>query len=106
MLKLFDNEISDIATERSFRELTKFINTQPFLLGQWRHMEVVIPGARTNYKVEHKLDFTPQDFILTYQSVNGALTINYANITNRYLDFTTTGAITIRFFVGRYVAGG
>lgn len=105
MLRLFESDITDVPIQRSFREVINFVNTQPFLLGEWRHMEVIIPGARTNYKVEHQLSFTPKDLILTYQSVNGALTINYANITNTYLDFTSTGGLTIRFFVGRYTGG-
>lgn len=102
MLKLFEGDIEDLPTERSFRELLKFVNTQPFLKGTWRRMEIVIDGAKTNYKVEHQLGVLVTDFILTYESVGGALTVNYANFTDTYLDFTTSSAVTIRFFVGRY----
>ena len=105
MLKLFEGEIQDVPTERSFRELLKFINFQPFLKGTWRHLEIVIDGAKTNYKVEHQLGVLVTDIIVTYQSVNGALTINYANITDTYLDFTTSTAVTIRCFVGKYSEG-
>jgi len=101
MLKLYEGDIDDLATERSFRDLLKYLNANPFVTGEWRHMEISISGAQTNYKVEHKLGFLPKDVFLTYQSASG-LTINYANITADYLDFTTTGSVTFRLIVGRY----
>ena len=102
MLKLFEGDIEDVATERSFRELLKFVNAQIFLKGTYRHMEIEVPGARTNYKVEHKLGFTPNDAIITWQTGAGALTVNYASFDSTYMDFTTTGAVTFRIIVGKY----
>jgi len=101
-LESLESNVSDLFTQRAFRTVENYLNTQSFLQGEWRHQEVIITAAVTNLKIEHKLAFTPKDFILTWKSGAGTLTVNYDNFTGTVIDFTTTAAMTIRFFVGKH----
>ncbi len=57
-------------------------------------------GAST-YTVKHKLGFTPVDFIITYKTGVGNVTINHALCTKEEISFTTTGACEFRLLYGK-----
>jgi hypothetical protein len=95
-------EIADSIVRENFQRLTRYINNQKILKGQFNHIELSFSGAVTNFRYPHHLGFVPKDVIQTRQTGSGTLTWNYARFDETYLDITTTGAVDVRAFVGRY----
>ena len=95
-------EIEDRFIRESLQYLFEFLNEQPLLRGQWEQFEFTFDNAVTNEKVNHNLGFTPKDIIITKESTAGAVTFNFDQFTDQLFDITTSGAVTIRFFGGRY----
>jgi hypothetical protein len=88
---------------RNFQLLQDQFNSKEALLkGEWRFFIISIPSALTNFKYKHNLTFTPTDIIQTSVIGVGVITFNYDKFDKENLDITTTGACTVRAFVGRY----
>jgi hypothetical protein len=102
MLKLFNNEITDPFIKENFERLTKIINNQPLMRGEWEFFEVSFPAAVTNFKFKHNLGFKPRDVIETSKIGAGSITFNYSAFDATNIDITTSGALTVRFFAGSY----
>jgi hypothetical protein len=102
MISLFRKEIEGEFEQENFKRLQDNINASPFEKGQFKFFEISVNGAVTNYKHKHNLSFVPKDIITLHVSPAVTLTWNYANFDRTNLDFTTSGATTIRAFVGRY----
>lgn len=106
MIKLLVKEIEDERSRENFKRLQKELTVdQVILKGQWKFFEIVFDGAVTNFKVKHLLNFVPKDVIQTSLIGAGALTWNYTLFDRVNLDITTTGACTVRAFVGAYLEG-
>ena len=73
--------------------------------GEWKFFEIVFTQAVTGYKHPHSLGFIPRDIIQTSLKGAGALTWNYNRFDLTNLNITTTGACTVRAFVGSYSEG-
>lgn len=78
--------------------------TDNLLMGRFEgaHVEYVIEGAVTNLRLPHGLNFQPKDIIETSRTGAGSLTWNYALFDREEIDITTTGAVTVRAFIGVY----
>lgn len=70
--------------------------------GEWKFFEIVFTKAVTNFKYPHSLGFMPKDIIQTSLKGAGTLTWNYNLFTQTDLNITTSGACTVRAFVGSY----
>ena len=102
MIKLFLEEIQDEFVRENFQHLANFINEFPFEKGAFKFFKIDIPTAVTNYQYPHNLGYLPKDVIQTYSLNPVTITWNYDKFTNTFLDITTSGATSIRAFIGRY----
>ena len=94
--------IKDQYTREGFQYLYDYLQAQPLLQGEFQHFELTFDNAVTNEKVTHSLGFSPSDIIITSSIGAGAVTFNYDEFTETTLDITTSGAVVVRFFGGRY----
>ena len=102
MIDLFINEISDPPTRENFRRIFEAFKTKVFLKGDWRFVEIPFLGAVTNFKFPHGLSFIPKDVIQTSKTGAGSITFNYSSFDRTNISITTTGACTVRAFIGSY----
>jgi hypothetical protein len=99
-------EIDDAVVRENFERVKADVESHPFLRGSWRFIELEFTGAVTNYQHPHSLGFIPQDVIQTSLIGAGSLTWNYSSFSRSHLNITTTGACTVRAFVGSYYERG
>ncbi len=97
-------EIADLHIRRNFEALVSYFRDEQQLYG-FRQIDAEVTEAVSSYKVAHGLGYTPLDVIPTRLTGAGALTWNYADFTDQYVVFTTTGACRVRAFVGTYRSG-
>ncbi len=102
---LFINEIEDEKLQENFKRITEFFLSQRLLGAEFKHFKITFPNAVTNAKFRHNLGFRPLDIIQTSSIGPGVLTWNYDKFDANFLDVTTTGAVTVRAFVGSYQEG-
>ncbi|MCP3682930.1 MAG: hypothetical protein GY861_09590 [bacterium] len=67
-----------------------------------KHFEITFTQAETNFKYPHNLGFWPKDVLQTFITGAGAVTWNYGLFDGDDLDITTTGACTVRAFIGAF----
>lgn len=104
MIHLLVKETEDEVARENMKRLQKELGeTQKILKAEWKFFEISIDAAVTNFKVQHRLGFQPKDVIQTSSIGAGALTWNYSLFDKTNLDITTTGAVTVRAFVGSYI---
>jgi hypothetical protein len=99
LTSLVDRTIRD-----AFRTVQDFLNQNRQFEG-FRHLEIEIDGAVTNLKYPHLLGFQPKDVVVTSQTGAGQITWNYDKFDRELLDITTTGAVTVRVYVGTHKEG-
>lgn len=95
-------EITDEYVRKAFQQVKDYLDDQSILKGQFRHFEITTTAAVTNQTFKHNLGFTPEDVILTFIKGTGGVTWNYDSFDATNIDFTTTGAVTFRFYLGRH----
>ena len=78
--------------------------TESLLMGRFEgyHAEYVIDSAVTNLRIPHGLNFQPKDIIQTSSVGAGVVSWNYELFDREEIDITTTGAVTLRAFIGVY----
>lgn len=107
MIKLLVKETTDEITRENMKRLQRELTeTQVILKGEWKFFTISFLSAVTNFKYPHKFGFVPHDIIQTSLKGAGALTWNYDLFDNVNLNITTTGACTVRAFVGSYLESG
>lgn len=104
-LDLILKEIQDDYVRENFTRIRRFLEGKTFLKGTFKFFELEVTAAVTNQRHKHNLGFVPKDVIITSQIGAGALTINYSRFDIDFIDFTTTGAVAFRGFVGTYREG-
>jgi len=111
-IKLLLREFSDDKNlTKNFEKTQEFIDrvneyvTKQSQLLDFEHQEIVIDSAVTNKKIPHSRGVVPLDIIQTSLVGAGTLTWNYANFTKDTLDVSTTGACTVRAYIGTHKAG-
>lgn len=102
MIDLILKDVKDEYARENFFRIKRFLEGKTFLKGTFKFFEVEVTRAVTNQKYKHNLGFLPKDVLITSQIGAGALTINYSRIDVDFLDFTTTGAVTFRGYIGTY----
>lgn len=100
-----DPELNENIRE-NFRQLKILLKENPFLSGEFRHYEMVLPQAVTNAKFAHNFNFIPRDIIQTFLTEGVTLTWKYDHFDRTNLQFTASAACTVRFLAGRYENAG
>jgi hypothetical protein len=98
---LFDR-IKDEGVRESVQYLYEYLISIPLIQSKFEHFEIAVKKAETNLNIPHSLGFQPKDIVLTSSIGAGVVTFNYSQFTNKLINITTTGAVTIRFFGGTY----
>lgn len=102
MLKrLLINEMKDQYIQENFIRIQDFIKTAELLSSNFFFFSITVPGALTNYRFAHNLGFRPLDIIQT-SAIGGTVTWNYSLFDDEFLDLTTSAALTVRGFAGRF----
>ena len=104
-MTLFLREIADRYVRKNFEALRNEMRVFSLYRAKFKHFEIVIPQAVTNYRFPHRFGYRPKDILQTSLTGAGSLTWNYDRFDAEYLDITTTGACTVRAFVGSYEEG-
>ncbi len=97
------SEITDEKLRKILEDIISGVNSEPFISSQFKFIEINILKAETNYKVRHGLGFLPKDAIVTYKSGSGTYDVKYDLFTADHIVLSTTGPVSLRMFVGRYV---
>lgn len=95
-------DITDPYIRENFKRLSGFLQEFPFFRGEWEFFTINIGSSVTNLKLAHGLGFKPLDVIQTSKSGAGDITFNFDNFSETELDITTTGACSVRCFIGAY----
>lgn len=99
------DNIQDPYIRETFRLIDKYFRDTDFFNGEFKHYEIVLSKAVTDYQFSHNLGFVPKDVLTTFISGGATLTWKYDNFTRTYVQFTTSAATTIRCFIGRFDKG-
>lgn len=102
MIKFFLKDIEDDYVRENFRQLAEYLQNDVLRRGEWKFFELTFAAGVTNYRHRHGLGFKPKDVILTAVSNSEAAIFNYDEFSSEFLDITTSGACSIRFFAGSY----
>ena len=100
-------DVDDVYIRENFKRLTVFLQEFPLFRGEWAFFEKTFTAAVTDLDIAHGLGFTPKDVILTGVSGAGVtgfgiITFNFDEFDETNINVTTTGACTVRFFLGAY----
>lgn len=99
-LDLILKDIKDDYSRENFFRIKKFFDRQPILKGEWVFFEIEMTQAADDFDFPHNLPFRPKDVLLTAITSGASVIFNYEAFTNTNLNFTVSGACTIRFFAG------
>lgn len=95
-------DIKDQYTRETFKRLQDFLENFQLFKGNFKFFEFPFDKAVTDQIVPHGLKFIPTDIIETSQKGPGVLTWDFDKFDRDNLVVTTTGACTVRAFVGAY----
>lgn len=101
-MRLLLQGIKDLVLRENFKMVETSLNSEPLLRGNFKFFEITVESLVTNLRYQHRLGFRPLDVITTYVSDQESVIWNFSEFTDEFLDITTTGACTIRAFIGRY----
>lgn len=96
------DKIEDDYAKENFKRIGDFLLKFPFFRGEWKFFELVFTQAETNKRLPHGLGFKPTDIIETSITDGEAIIYNRSLFDKEYIDVTTTGACTVRCFIGAY----
>lgn len=103
-LKLYLNEINDPVIRENFFRLQLNNQQDSMRKSRFRFFTFSVPGAVSNLRIPHKLNYVPIDVIQL--SVTGVdtttVTWHYDSFDATFLEVSTDGACTVRAYVGRY----
>jgi hypothetical protein len=99
---LFSSEIDDPMTRRCFQSLEEGLRNEETLKFNFVKVDFTLDAAGTDIVVPHRLGFKPTDIIVTRQTGPGVVTWNYDAFTDKLLNVTTTGQVSVRALVGAY----
>jgi hypothetical protein len=100
MITLNLTGILDPKVRSALTQIQNEMNTQSILQVGFKHFDVTIPGAISNYEVPHNLGFTPTDIIVTW-ATGSSYMIQYEPSTSQSIYITTSGEANLRLLVGR-----
>lgn len=94
--------IKDPVIRDIVRQVVEQYRGNPLSRGQWRFYELVIQKAVAGYQYAHGLGFVPKDVLVSSQVGAGLATFAPASFDRTNIVLSTTGPVTVRFFLGRY----
>lgn len=100
MINLNLNGVDDVKIRDAFRAIQGVINGSQVVEAGLVMIPIEIKGAVTKMQVAHNLGYVPTDIIVS-RSIGATHTFNWELFTNEFLYITTTGAVSLRCFVGR-----
>ena len=100
--RLLINELKDEFVKENFTRIQDFIRFYDLLNSRMQFFTITVTQAVTNFKFVHNLGFTPSDLIQTFLTGPGTITWNYSLFDGTFLDLTTTDALVVRGFIGRF----
>lgn len=104
-MKLLITEIADKWVRENFKRLQDFLRDEPLLRGNFQFVEFTVSSAAT-HSVPHRLGFQPSEVIPLYVTPDTvSVTWKYDSFTRTTFSVTTTGACTIRAYIGRHQEG-
>lgn len=106
MLDLLLNQISDPAVRSNFLKIIEYVRDTSVLQGKFKFFEIQLTQSETGKLIPHGLGFKPKDVIQTYLTGSGSITWNYDDFTDTHLSVTSTDALVVRAFIGRFEETG
>lgn len=100
--ELIVKNVEDRWNRENFVRIQRFFSDFPLFRGEWKFFELEFASAVTAKEIPHGLDFVPLDIIQTRLLGPGSLTWEYALFDRTKLVVTTTGACSVRAFIGAY----
>lgn len=100
--ELIVKNIEDRWIRENFVRIQRFFSDFPLFRSDWKFFSLEFTSAVTQKEVPHGLDFTPTDIIQTRLLGPGVLTWEYDLFDRTKLVVTTTGACSVRAFIGAY----
>jgi hypothetical protein len=79
-----------------------FLNDNPLSTFEGTLFELTFTTCRTNVFFPNPLPFIPTDIIVTSSSEDGFVTFNTGLFNEQFLSVSSSGACTIRCFIGRF----
>jgi len=110
-IKLDLDRIPELPLRLNFEKLQDFIDrVNEFQVANsqfvgFEHRTLVVDKAETNLKVAHGLNEKPLDLVQTSIIGSGTITYNYDKFDQDTIDVTTSGPVTVRYYVGTQKAG-
>lgn len=101
-LDLRTENIEDLNTRDSFREVEEYLQVQDILQGQWRYFEVEYSVQQNSARFRHELNFVPRDIIVTCIEGDQRISWIYPDFDLEYIYLDVSGPVRIRGFVGKY----
>jgi len=107
MIRFFINEIKDTFAQQNFKVLLDYFRKQVWDKGNFQFFEYTFNAAVTAAELPHKLSFIPKDVIqLSVSKPDGvAVTWHFDDFDRTNVVISTTGACTVRAFIGSYAEG-
>lgn len=103
MLDLNLEKIQDDAVRDCLQKVQEEVRKNPFANGQFKFFEIKVTGGLIHTRFRHLMGFQPKDVILTYKVGPGVVTFHNELFDKEFIEFSTSGALNMRFFVGTYV---
>jgi len=99
---LLRKEVQDQYILENFVRIQNYFKDSPLERLGFAFYRLSFIGAVTNFKFPHGLSFIPTDIIITKNSNNVAVTLNWSLFDATNIDLTVAGATDLRLLIGRY----
>jgi hypothetical protein len=96
------DSIQDPSAREALQTLKDELNRLTILRGEFRFYELTIDRAVTDYRYSHKLPFRPRDLLQTSVTGTGQVSFSYSDFDETFIQLTTTGPVTVRFYLGSF----
>lgn len=100
--RFFLSEIEDEYIRENFKTIQEVLSRATLLKGEFKHFDLSLKNAVTNFRFPHSLGYMPKDLIMTFRRGSGDITWHYDRFNGQFIELTTTGPVEVRFFLGRY----
>jgi hypothetical protein len=102
VIKFFLAEIADRYVRENFQKISDYLQSDLFARGKFSFFEYSFTAAAANLTLPHGLKFTPKDVIELHASNGVTVTWHYDNFTRTTIELSSSGAGTVRAYIGRY----
>lgn len=101
-IDLILKDIDDKYIRENFFRLSKYIQEQIILDGQWKFYELEFNSSVSNFRFKHGLTFVPKDVIIMSVIGDHNIYFNNALFDAEFIDITVAGPVRVRFLIGAY----